>query len=365
MCDFKLWEFPHFYSKTESAIKFNPNRSCLTLSRKTSTSSNTCVVEIMEAFLCTAHDRAQRRCCIQIQPWMKGDLYGCLEEASAQRHTKLSFFWCLPLVSLHNSSQSIVLDGNLNWCQGTQCFYWKWLTDINAVSEQKCNVWMINTWQKSGKTRFYKSIIIFCSGSIGSSIAVAAAAVRGGVVVKDVSSAPRICSGCSALLFICVMVKGLLCLPAQCQAHGEDSRRQASTPGKGGRGGWSTQMSQQQDCYLLLCIKGAGGAPQGSYKMTFNRPTLCIGLPKLSKDDLSGQALGFWASTESFGALQFSSWMSRFILRTWCDRVEGVLMFHGGGSVIIWVGVSLEACTDLHMLDRSTLTALFSPAGNP
>lgn len=106
ICDFKLREFPHFYSKTESAIKFNPNRSCLTLSRKTSTSSNTCVVEIMEAFLCTVHDRAQHCCCIQIQPWMKGDLYGCLEEASAQHHTKLAFFCSF--------SQSIVLEGNLN-----------------------------------------------------------------------------------------------------------------------------------------------------------------------------------------------------------------------------------------------------------
>lgn len=58
ICDFKLWEFPHFYSETESAIKFNPNRSCLTLSRKTSTSSNTCAAEIMEAFLCAVHARS-------------------------------------------------------------------------------------------------------------------------------------------------------------------------------------------------------------------------------------------------------------------------------------------------------------------
>lgn len=37
----------------------------------------------------------------------------------------------------------------------------------------------------------------------------------------------------------------------------------------------------------------------------------------------------------------------------------GVLMFYGGGSVMVWVGLSLEACTDLHMLERSTLTSVF------
>lgn len=162
------------------------------------------------------------------------------------------------------------------------------------------------------------------------------------------------------------MVKGLLCLPAQCQAHGEDSRRQESTPGKGGRGGWSTQMSQQQDCCLLLCLEEAGSVLQGSYKMTFNRPTLCIGLPKLSKADLSGQALGFWASTGSFWALLKLNSLHGWADSSWGhdvreqgDGVEGVLMFYGGGSVMVWVGVSLEACTDLHMLDRSTLTAVF------
>lgn len=92
ICDFELWEFPHFYAETESAIKFNPNRSCLTLSRKTSTSSNTCVAEIMEAFLCTAHARAQHHCCIQIQPWMKrGFIWMGLEEASAQPQAKLAY----------------------------------------------------------------------------------------------------------------------------------------------------------------------------------------------------------------------------------------------------------------------------------
>lgn len=53
------------------------------------------------------------------------------------------------------------------------------------------------------------------------------------------------------------------------------------------------------------------------------------------------------------------------VMREQGDGVEAVLMFYGGGSVMVGEGVSLEACTDLHMLERNTLTAYFSPAGNP
>lgn len=160
MCDSKLWEFPHFYYKTESAIKFNPNRSCLALSRKTSTSSNTCVVEIMEAFLCTAHDRAQRRCCIQIQPWMTGDLYGCLEEASTQRHTKLAFS-LVPSPGLFTELFTVHCSGwKLELMSRTSMLLLKVADRYKGpVSEQKCNIWIINTWQKLGKTRFYKHYV--------------------------------------------------------------------------------------------------------------------------------------------------------------------------------------------------------------
>lgn len=127
-------------------------------------------------------------------------------------------------------------------------------------------------------------------------------------------------------------------------------------------------MSQQQDCYLLLCLEEAGGAPQGSYKMTFYRPTLCIGLPKLSKADLSGQALGFWASTESFWALlklnslngwADSSWRHDVRARWWCRGCSDVLWW--------WVSDSLGRCVfgGLYRsphVEQKHLDCCFSPA---
>ena len=65
--------------------------------------------------------------------------------------------------------------------------------------------------------------------------------------------------------------EGLLCLPAQCQEHGGDTRRQASTPGDvvGAVGG---QQPISRSAIWSFVQGGTGGALPEPYKTTSSRP---------------------------------------------------------------------------------------------
>uniref|UniRef100_A0A8C7CMG2 Tc1-like transposase DDE domain-containing protein n=1 Tax=Oncorhynchus kisutch TaxID=8019 RepID=A0A8C7CMG2_ONCKI len=137
---------------------------------------------------------------------------------------------------------------------------------------------------------------------------------------------------------------------------------------------------------------GAGGALPEAYKMTSSRPQMCMCLLKRSETDsmraqrpqvgvvLTAQHhAGRLAFAREHQDWQIRHWRpvlftdeSRFTLST-CDRCDRVwrrrgehsaacnILQHdrfGGGSVMVWGGISLGGRTALHVLARGSLTAI-------
>ena len=179
-----------------------------------------------------------------------------------------------------------------------------------------------------------------------------------------------------------------MCLPAQCPELGGDTRRQASTPGdvEGAVGGqppssrtaiWSFVQggTGQNNLQQATNVQVSAQTVRNRFHeagMRARRPQ--VG-PVLTAQHCTAR-LTF--AREHLG-WQIRHWRpvlftdeSRFTLST-CDRRDRVwrrcgersaacnILQHdrfGGGSVMVWGGISLEACTDLHVIANSTLTAL-------
>ncbi len=158
-------------------------------------------------------------------------------------------------------------------------------------------------------------------------------------------------------------------------------------------------LTHQKDRYLLICAGGTGWALPESYKMTSTRSLVWMSLTKKSetvcgevglraRHPLVGPVLTAWHHGARLEfAIMHQNWQvcpwrsvlftneSRFTLNT-CDRCERVWRScgehyapwnivqrdrSGGGSVMVWGGISMEGCTDLYSLDNGTLTAWVPP----
>ncbi|KAJ8348305.1 hypothetical protein SKAU_G00268940 [Synaphobranchus kaupii] len=188
--------------------------------------------------------------------------------------------------------------------------------------------------------------------------------------------------------------EGLLCLPAQSQERGGDTGRRAITQGELDRA-VEGQGPSGRTGICSFVRGGTGGALPEPYKMISSGLLMCMFLTKLSETDHEG---GMRARRPVVGpvltaqhraarlafAREHQNWQvrhwcpvlftdeSRFTLST-CDRRESVwrrrgeryaacnIIQHdwfGGGSVMVWGGISLEGRTNLHVLANGTLTAV-------
>ncbi|KAK0153437.1 hypothetical protein N1851_004874 [Merluccius polli] len=163
---------------------------------------------------------------------------------------------------------------------------------------------------------------------------------------------------------------------------GGDTRRPAVTQGELDR----VVEGHQHNSRTGICSfvrEGTGGALPEPYKMTSSRLLVYLCLTKLSETDScltssSGTCAHCPAPCSSIAIRErtpsvkrtLASYESRFTLST-CDRRERVwrrrgernaacnIIQHdrfGGGSVMVWGGISLEGHTDLHVIANGTLT---------
>ncbi len=172
----------------------------------------------------------------------------------------------------------------------------------------------------------------------------------------------------------------LLCLLAQSQEHRGDSRREAVTL-------WELDRSVEGMCSFVQ--GGTGWALPEPYKMISSRPLVWMSLTKQSETDFMRVA---WGPTSSSGPCAHcpAPWSS-IRLCHWAPELTGPPLvpcdFHrweqvhpehmwpawtglekpgtcnmhdrfGGGSVMVWGGISMEGGTDLYRQDNGTLTAI-------
>ncbi|XP_029905559.1 B-cell receptor CD22-like [Myripristis murdjan] len=141
---------------------------------------------------------------------------------------------------------------------------------------------------------------------------------------------------------------------SQCQEHGGDTRRQASTPGEmEGAVGGQQPSSRTAICFFVQ--GGRGGALAEPSKITSSRPLVCMFLPKLSETDSMRWHEGLTSSNESRFTLSTYDRRDR-VWQRWGEHYAAYNLLQddrfGGGSVMVWGGISLDGCTDLHVLAR-------------